>query len=148
MYKMSLMFRVVEYATEEYKEALQLKDDVMRKPLGLCLSEDDVKFDNKRIHIGGYIENELVCGCSFGIIHKKMGHIFSVYVKQSCQNQGIGQQLMAFAEDYAKQSGVARLYVEGRKTAKNFYLKCGFRPCGSEYVDMNIIHQDMKKDIL
>lgn len=145
---MSLEFRVIEYATEEYKKTLQLRDEVMRKPLGLRLSEEDTRYDNQRIHIGGYIGNELICGCSLRIIHRKMAHIYSVYVKQKYQNQGIGQQLMAFVEEYVRQSGVARFYVEGRKAAKNFYLKCGFRPCGSEYTDMNIIHQDMKKDIL
>lgn len=140
-------FKIIEYTSPEYFQTLRLREDVMRKPLGLQLSEDDVKNDHKRIHIGGYIGDELICGCSLGIIHQKMGHIFSVYVKQEYQNQGIGQQLMAFAEHYAEQSGVGRLYVEGRKTAKNFYIKCGFRPCGHEYIDMNILHQDLKKDL-
>lgn len=141
-------FLMIEYATEEYKKSLLLKEEVMRKPLGLRLSEEDTKYDNKRTHIGGHIRNELICGCSLKIFHRKIAHIYSVFVKQELQNQGIGQQLMTFAENYTKSNGVTRLYVEGRKAAKSFYLKCGFSPCGSEYIDMNILHQDMRKDIL
>lgn len=144
---MRLLFKIIKYNSPEYQKTLQLRDEVMRKPLGLQLSEDDVKYDDKRIHIAGYLGGELVCGCSLRIIHQKMVHIYSVFVKQNFQNQGIGKQLMAFAEHYAKSNGAARLYLEGRKTAQHFYLKCGFLPCGSEYVDMNIPHQDMRKDI-
>lgn len=145
---MFLSFKIIEYASQEYQKSLLLREEVMRKPLGIQLSDEDIRYDYKRIHIGGYYENELICGCSLGIFHRKIAHIYSVFVKQELQNQGIGQLLMTFAENYTKSNGVTRLYVEGRKAAKGFYLKCGFSPCGNEYTDMNILHQDMRKDIL
>lgn len=145
---MFLIFKIIKYASKEYQKTLHLRDEVMRKPLGLRLSEEDIKYDYKRIHIGGYCGNELICGCSLRIIHKKIAHIYSVFVKQKFQNKGIGQQMMVFIENFTKSQGVIRLYVEGRKSAKYFYLKCGFLPCGNEYTDMNILHQDMRKDIL
>lgn len=144
---MHLLFKIIRYSSPEYKETLQLREDVMRKLLGLLLSEEDVRHDDKKIHIGGYYNSELICACSLKIIHHKISHIYSVCVKQEFQNKGVGQQLIRFAEEYAKLQGVKRLYVEGRKSAKNFYQKCGFSSCGSEYVDMNILHQDMRKDI-
>lgn len=144
---MYLLFKIIQYALPEYKETLQLREDVMRKPLGLLLSAEDIKDDNMRTHIGGYYNGKLVCTCSFKIIHGKIAHIYSVCVKQEFQNRGVGQQLMNFTEKYVKLHGAARLYVEGRKSAKKFYQKCGFSPCGSEYIDMNIQHQDMRKDI-
>ena len=144
---MYFLFKIIQYASQEYKETLQLREDVMRKPLGLLLSAEDVRNDNKRIHIGGYDNNKLICTCSLKIIHHKISHIYSFCVKQEFQNKGVGRQLMAFTENYCKSQGVTRLYVEGRKTAQIFYQKCGFLPCGSEYMDMNILHQDMHKDI-
>ena len=144
---MHLLFKIIQYDLPEYKETLQLRENVMRKPLGLLLSVEDVKDDNVRTHIGGYCNGVLICACSFKIIHRKIAHLYSVCVKQEFQNRGVGQQLMHFTEKYVKLHGAARLYVEGRKSAKNFYRKCGFSPCGSEYIDMNILHQDMRKDI-
>lgn len=144
---MPLEFNIINYNSPEYQKALRLREDVMRKPLGLLLSEEDVKDDGKRIHIGGYYNDELICGCSLRIIHHKIAHIYSVFVKQELQNKGFGQRLMAYAENYAKSQGAKRLFVEGRKAAKNFYQKCGFSSCGLEYIDMNIVHQDMRKDI-
>lgn len=144
---MHLLFKIIQYNLPEYKETLQLRENVMRKPLGLLLSAEDVKDDNVRTHIGGYCNGVLICACSFKIIHRKIAHLYSVCVKQEFQNRGVGQQLMHFTEKYVKLHGAARLYVEGRKSAKKFYQKCGFSPCGSEYIDMNILHQDMRKDI-
>ena len=145
---MNVTFKFIQYNSPPYTEALRLREDVMRKPLGILLSEEDIKDDDNKTHICGYYGDELVCGCSLKVIHHKIAHIYSVFVKQIYQNQGIGQELMTFAESYAKSLGVARLYVEGRKAAQRFYQKCDFTPCGSEYVDMNILHQDMRKDIL
>lgn len=151
---MPLEFNIINYNSPEYQKALRLREDVMRKPLGLLLSEEDVKDDGKRIHISediimmsSFANDELICGCSLRIIHHKIAHIYSVFVKQELQNKGFGQRLMAYAENYAKSQGAKRLYVEGRKAAKNFYQKCGFSSCGLEYIDMNIVHQDMRKDI-
>lgn len=145
---MFLVFKTIEFLSQEYHEMLQLRENVMRKPLGLLLSAEDVKDDNVRTHIGGYCNGVLICACSFKIIHRKIAHLYSVCVKQEFQNRGVGQQLMHFTEKYVKLLGAARLYVEGRESAKKFYQKCVFSPCGSEYIDMNILHQDMRKDIL
>lgn len=145
---MYLSFEIIEFLSPDYYATLQLREDVMRKPLGILLSAEDIKDDCMRTHIGGYYNDKLVCTCSFKIIHKKIAHIYSICVKQELQNRGVGQQLINFTEKYVKLRGVARLYVEGRKSAKKFYQKCGFSPCGSEYIDMNILHQDMRKNIL
>jgi len=140
-------FKIIKFASPQYQETLRLRDEAMRKPLGLSLSAEDIEDDNKRTHIGGYYNNQIICACSLKIIHHKIAHIYSFCVKQEFQNQHIGQQLMAFAESYVKFQNAARLYVEARKTAQYFYQKCGFSPCGSEYIDMNLLHQDMRKDI-
>lgn len=144
---MLIRFKIVDFDSPEYHETLKLRNEVMRKPLGLTLSADDVKFDHKRTHIAGYFNDNLICACSLGIFHQKICHIFSFCVKQEYQNQGIGRQLMSYAEKYAQDKGVQRLYLEGRKAASPFYSKCGFVKCGHEYIDMNIVHQDMRKDI-
>ena len=140
---MPLEFNIINYNSPEYQKALRLREDVMRKPLGLLLSEEDVKDDGKRIHIS----KDIIMMSSFAVVLYKIAHIYSVFVKQELQNKGFGQRLMAYAENYAKSQGAKRLYVEGRKAAKNFYQKCGFSSCGLEYIDMNIVHQDMRKDI-
>ena len=140
---MPLEFNIINYNSPEYQKALRLREDVMRKPLGLLLSEEDVKDDGKRIHRS----KDIIMMSSFAVVLYKIAHIYSVFVKQELQNKGFGQRLMAYAENYAKSQGAKRLYVEGRKAAKNFYQKCGFSSCGLEYIDMNIVHQDMRKDI-
>ncbi len=147
MNQLGIVFKTVRFGSPEYREALRTREDVMRRPLGLCLSEEDLKGEERRIHIAGYAGAEQVCGCALNIIHGKLALIAFFYVRPEFQKQGCGRGMMHFLEEYAAASGVRRLYAEAREAARGFYEKCGFRKSGHVYVDTGLRHQDMKKDI-
>lgn len=147
MNPIGLSFRTVPFGSPEYGEALRIREEVMRRPLGLCLSEEDLKGEETRIHIAGYAGAEQVCGCSLNMVHKRLALIAFFYVRPEYQGQGCGRGMMRFIEAYAAASGVGRLYAEARESARGFYEKCGFRKSGKAYVDTGLRHQDMKKDI-
>ena len=47
-----MIIKIFEYGTDFYRRELNLRDKVLRKPLGLNLFDEDLSQDEKDIHIG------------------------------------------------------------------------------------------------
>jgi len=56
------MITTFEFGTPAYDESIRLRDDVLRKPLGLVFYAEDLAKEYNQIHIG-YYENDELIGC-------------------------------------------------------------------------------------
>ena len=63
------------------------------------------------------------------------GHIDCLYVHKDYQRRGIGQSLLLYLCDIAKQRGYERLYVEASKAAKPLFDALGFETLASNQVE-------------
>lgn len=140
-------FRIISFGSPEYSRALRQRDKTMRQPLGLKLCAEDTKGEEQDIHMAGFIGKQQVCGLVLRSRHQLVWEIRQLYVCPEYQKQGIGSQLLSFAQKYAFALGCRRFYLCGRRSARDFYLKNGYSPVGSEYTEMQICHQDMRKDL-
>lgn len=75
-----------------------------------------------------------LCNCFEGFSTfacKPLLNIHDLYVADGYRNQGIARQLLAAAEDMARESGCCKLTLEvlsGNKAAKTSYAGAGFKP--------------------
>lgn len=140
-------FRLIGYGTPEYKKEVQLRYEVLRKPLGLEFSEKELKEEStNEYHLCAFVKDELV-GClllkSTGFSSAKMRQMA---IAPKWQNKGIGTALVKFAEKFAREEKrVSEIVLHARERAVKFYLKQGYKTVGDDFIEVTIPHFIMRK---
>lgn len=139
-----VVFRVVNHGSDEWKEAVKLREDVLRRPLGSCFSEEELSLEKDHFHISGYIDKDLVVTA----VLVPKGDCFKmqrVAVKEELRSTGIGAQLLLFCEDFSRLKQVNTIYCHARDSAVNFYARNGYHGLGEYFDEDGIPHLKMKK---
>lgn len=136
---------MIAYNSDDYKQALSLREQILKKPLGLVFSEELAE-EKDYIHIAGYLEKEL-CTTAVLVPEVRIAKMQRVVVKEKLQRQGIGSALVAFCEEYAKNNSFKLIYCYSRIEVILFYMKNGFQICGEITFKNNTPYQKMQKFI-
>ncbi|MCD2424044.1 GNAT family N-acetyltransferase [Niabella pedocola] len=142
-----MALKIIDHGSKEYQQMVELRNEILRKPLGLLLTEEDINADKNNILIGAF-EDEKMLGCC--MLVKQSGQI--VLLRQMAvifdlQGKGIGRALMQFAENIARDMGYREISMHARKNAAGFYEKMGYRESSNEFTNLTIPHIVMKKYI-
>lgn len=126
---------------------VQLRIDILRKPLGLNFTPEELEKEKDEILIGAF-EEEKMLGCCM-LIREEPGmvRLRQMAVLNSLQGKGIGRALMQFAENIARDRGFKRITMHARKTAIGFYEKLGYEVSGREFMEVTIPHYIMEKEL-
>ena len=142
-----MAFRIIEHGTKEYQQMIDLRDHVLRKPLGLSFSKEDLEKEKEDILIGCFDDDKLEACCLLTKVDAKTVRLRQMAVLSGLQGKGVGRILMQFAENIARDRGYRKLLMHARKTALGFYEKLGYRVNGDEFVEVTIPHFVMEKDL-
>lgn len=141
---MSLHVREVAHNSSEYDKTVELRDKILRKPLGLSFSPDDLAKENDSAHVACFQDDDLL-GC---LILQPDGSglkMRQVAVSEKSQGMGIGKLLVEFSEQYAKSKGFSNIHMHARESAVGFYLKLGYSVEGETFEEVTIPHRFMIK---
>lgn len=141
---MSLIFRIVPCQSADYAALVALRSDVLRKPLGLSFSPEDLEWEKDKIHMGGFLDGA-VCASAMLVAEGAACKMQRVAVRKDLQSRGIGGALVAFFEDHARKEGFFEVYCHARATAVPFYLRHGYIPEGEPFNEQTIPHLRMRK---
>ncbi len=139
--------RVIAYGSPEYAETLALRDEILRKPLGLCLTEEQRKAESRDHHLACY-RGDRLAGClvltpvSDGAVKMRQ-----VAVAADCQRQGIGTQLVAYAERIAADLGFRVMTAHAREVAVPFYARIGYTVSGPPFIEVGLPHFEIGKNL-
>ena len=143
----SLQFKIISYHSSEYQEALSLRFEILRKPLGLTFDLNDLKKEKNFIHIAGKQNNNIVATAIL-VPENKRVKMKQVAVANHCQGQGIGAKLLEFIHHIAIQNNFTHIYCHARKTAVNFYLQHGYEIYEEPFIEVGIEHVKMKRKLM
>ena len=135
-----MTFRPFEPGTTEYDDALRLRDDILRQPLGLALTPADLVHDPDCLHLGGFEDSRLLAVLLLQPVDALTVKMKQVAVSRERQRTGVGSQLIAFAEGFARQRGYGAMVAHARVTALDFYRRLGYSVSGGEFVEVTIPH--------
>ncbi len=144
---LEVVIREIKYDSEEYRNELKLRDEVLRKPLGMSLYDESLKADKNDIHIGAYVNNSMVGVLILTKLNSEDLKMRQVAVKETLQSKKIGSKMIFYAEDLAKKSGYKNMILNARKTAVLFYEKHGYKKISTEFLEINLPHYKMLKHI-
>lgn len=142
--KDKIIFKVVDFGSDDYKKSVSLREEILRKPLGLTFTEEELKLEKEHIHIAGFLGQEL-CATAVLVPEGNTIKMQRVAIKSSFQSKGIGSLMMAFAEDYAREKKYGSVYCHARNTAIPFYLKNQYALEGNPFEEDGIPHHKMRK---
>ena len=143
-----MAIKIIDYGSKEYDQMIELRTSVLRKPLGLTYSREDLERDKNDLLIGAFEEDIILACC---ILTRKEADTFQLRqmaVDQKMQRNGVGAAIMHFAENLAKDSGGKQVMMQARKSAIGFYEKPGYAAVGDEFREVGIPHVQMSKRLI
>jgi len=140
-----MALKIIDHGSREYQQMVQLRNDILRRPLGLQFTPDELEKEKEEILIGAF-EEEKMLGCCMLIKEAPNSvRLRQMAVLNNLQGKGIGRALMQFAENIARDRGFQKITMHARKTAVGFYEKLGYNVCGQEFEEVTIPHYVMEK---
>ena len=141
-----MIIELVPYGSERYESMKQFREEILRKPLGLRLSHKDLEGEVQQIHIAALDANAQIIGT---VILKPLSRdlvkLRQMAVSFAFQCQGIGKQLVQFAENTAQSNGFEAIEMNARVSAKGFYEKLGYQTEGREFIEVSVATIKMRK---
>jgi len=130
-----------------YTKALQLRTDVLRTPLGLKFTPEELKKDETDAHFGLFQDDKILACLTLTECPDNKVKMRQVAVLHDFQGKGLGKKLAASSEVYAREKGFKTMFCHARKTAVPFYESIGYKTVGDEFLEVNIPHYVMEKEL-
>lgn len=147
-YLVSMALKIIDHDSPEYRQMVDLRYAILRKPLGLTFTEEDLEKERNDILIGAFDDDRILACCLLTKEEPGTVRLRQMAVENSQQGKGIGAALMNFAENVARDRGFRVMSMHARKTATGFYEKLGYRVEGEEFLEVTIPHYLMKKKLI
>jgi len=126
---------------------VQLRLDILRKPLGLNFDSIELEKEKEDVLMGAFEDDKILGCCLLTRMDPATIRLRQMAVPNSMQGKGIGRALMIFAENIARDMGYRKLCMHARKTALGFYEKLGYHASGEEFFEVTIPHYIMEKQL-
>jgi len=140
-----MALRMIDHGTKEYQQMVNLRNEILRKPLGLSFDKEELEREKDDILIGAFEDDRLLGCCLLTRMDPATVRLRQMAVPNSMQGKGVGRALMIFAENIARDLGYKKLCMHARKTAVGFYQKLGYSISGEEFFEVTIPHYIMEK---
>lgn len=142
-----MALKIIEHGSPEYQLMVKLRDDILRKPLGLTFAPDELEHEKENILIGAFDDDDILGCCMLVEENPATVRLRQMAVLNDLQGKGIGRALMTFAENIARDRGYKILSMHARKNATGFYEKMGYKVASDEFTEVTIPHYVMEKDL-
>jgi predicted GNAT family N-acyltransferase len=139
---------VVAFGSDEYLAAVELRREVLRRPLGLDYTPEQLATDaDKTIVVAkdesGIIGTLMLTDEGSGDIRMR-----AVAVAEDRRQEGIGRLMVIESERIAREQGFNRMILHARDVAVEFYRRLGYVVEGDEFFEVTIPHRFMQKSLI
>lgn len=144
-----MIFAEILFGSPEYDEAVALRYAVLRKPLGLEYTPEQLAAEYDQIHLAAFSDaGELIGYLNLTPVDARTIKMRQVAVAPNYQGKGVGKQLVRASEELALQRGFDLMTLHARETAVPFYLGMGYTKVGERFEEVTIPHFKMEKPLL
>ncbi len=138
----------IEFASPEYDQTIKLRYDILREPLGLDFSVEDIEVEYLSHHLACFDEHFRLLGC---LVLRPLADgeikMRQVAVAQAAQGMGIGTRLVEASEVYARDLGFGEMVLNARTTAVPFYKRMAYDTEGEPFEEVSVEHYKMRKSL-
>lgn len=137
----------IDTDSPRFPEWVELRQRVLRDPLGLRYSEEDLAAERDQRHLLAIdpASDDLLGGLAVADLggDPKVWKIRQVAIAAVQQGRGIGRDLMLIAMQEAREKDVGEIILHSRADVVPFYEKLGFVVVGEEFLEVGIPHRKM-----
>lgn len=142
-----MALKIIDYGTPEYQQMIKMREDILRKPLGLNFEEKELESERNNLLIAAFDDDKMLGCCMLVPENENIVRLRQMAVLNDLQGKGIGRALMLFAENLARDRGFNKISMHARKNATGFYEKVGYKVVGDEFIEVTIPHYNMEKEL-
>ncbi len=142
-----MALRMIDYGTKEYQQMVFLRNEILRKPIGLQFDEKELEKEKDDVLMGAFEDGKILGCCMLTKVDEATVRLRQMAIPNNMQGTGIGRALMIFAENIARDLGYKKMIMHARKTAIGFYEKLGYNTSGAEFQEVTIPHFVMEKNL-
>lgn len=137
--------KTILHNSPEYRAEVALRSSILRQPLGLSFSADQLAEEADSHHIGCYIDGSLVGCLVLKPIDVEQIQMRQVAVDEKVKRRGIGRMMVKYSEDFARRLGFHKMALHARETAVPFYELLGYTKVGDRFTELTIPHWLMER---
>jgi predicted GNAT family N-acyltransferase len=146
---MNLQIFQIEFGTPEYDEAVQLRYQVLRAPLGLEYLPEQLAAEYDQIHLAAYdMQGTLLAYLNLTPADTSTVKMRQVAVSPAYQGRGIGTLLVAESEQVALKLQFTLMSLHAREPAVPFYERLGYKRVGERFEEVTVPHFKMEKKLI
>ncbi|HYM94088.1 MAG TPA: GNAT family N-acetyltransferase [Chitinophagaceae bacterium] len=115
-----MALKIIDHGTPQYLQMIKLREDILRKPLGLGFSKEELDSEKDNMLIGAFDDDQMLGCCMLVEENPTTVRLRQMAVSNDLQGKGIGRALMTFAENIARDRGYRTISMHARKNATGF----------------------------
>ena len=142
-----MALKIIDYGTHEYRQMVKLRDDLLRKPLGLTFSKEELESEKDNMLIAAFEDDDILGCCMLVEKDNDTTRLRQMAVLNNLQGKGVGSAILQFAENLARDRGYKKIIMHARKNTAEFFEKCGYKISGAEFIELTIPHYQMIKEL-
>ncbi len=143
-----MALKQIDHGTPEYNMMISLRDEMLRRPLGLSFVKEELDREKEDILIAAFDDDKMLGCCLLTETGSQTVRLRQMAVRNSLQGKGIGESILRFAETLARDKGYRKITMHARVSAIGFYERCGYRTCSEEFFEITIPHKVMEKWVI
>jgi predicted GNAT family N-acyltransferase len=136
------------FGSDLYRQALALREVILRQPLGLELTAEELADDQLRRHFCATSHGAVVGSVSLSPLDGETVQLRQMAVAEDRRREKIGARLLACAEDWARSGGYPLMVLNARLGAEGFYARYGYLAQGEPFDENTVPHIRMTKPLV
>lgn len=143
----ALIVKEMEHGSPEYEKAVALRFRILREPLGLTFTPEQLAAECQDIHLAAFEGEAVIGNLILTRVSDEKVHMRQVAVDSDRQGQGVGRALVTASEAVARREGYRIITLHARETARPFYERLGYVAEGPIFEEVTLPHRHMEKDL-
>jgi predicted GNAT family N-acyltransferase len=130
-----------------YRQALRLREAILREPLSLTITEEELADDATRQHFCAISYGVVIGTVSLKPLDETTLQLKQMAVAEDRRREQVGALLLAHAEEWGVSGGFLIMVLNARMGAEAFYARFGYLAEGDPFDENTVPHVRMTKQL-
>lgn len=135
----------IKHNTPEYERVVALRRRVLRAPLGLDFTPEQLAAEAAEIHLAGFEGETPIASLILTPVSVQEFRMRQVAVAPERQGAGLGRRIVDYSETVVRAAGGRQITLHARETVVPFYLRAGYETVGETFEEVTVPHRKMQK---
>lgn len=139
----------IDFGSSLYEQLVELRYKILLEPLGLKFLDSHREKEINYLHIGCVekLDDKLIGGMMLIPLDDNTIRMMQVTVDTRYQGEGIGRDLVCYAEKRAREAGYKKIIMHAMLNVIGFYEKMGYIQEGDIFEERGITFAKMVKNL-